>query len=76
MDHAIMIVTITVMVICGAIICVVWWKWADKLYPGTDKKTGQKIELFKAREGPKGPPPRVIKAFDRPAPHDGQGPAA
>jgi len=44
---------------------VVWWKWADKIYPGADKKTGQKIELWVADAGPGAPELEGNSIFER-----------
>lgn len=35
--------------IAGAVVCVGWWKLADKWFPGTSRKTGQEIRLTKKR---------------------------
>lgn len=44
------IVLFVVVLIGGTIVCVGWWKLADKWFPGTSRKTGQEIRLTKKRE--------------------------
>ena len=39
----IIIIAIVVMLVIGITAALIWWHMADVLYPGTDKKTGQRI---------------------------------
>jgi hypothetical protein len=40
---AVAVTVIAIVLIGGAIVAVVWWRMADKLFPGTAAKTGQDI---------------------------------
>ena len=67
------IVVILIVVVGGAIVAIGWWQLADKLFPGTARKTGQGL--------PRPRPDRkagavVISGFDASKPEQGDGPAA
>ena len=50
MQIGLLIALFVVVLIGGAIVCIGWWKLADKWFPGTTRKTGQEIRLTKKRE--------------------------
>jgi len=58
-----------IVLVVGTIICVGWWKLADRFFPGVSRKTGQNVRILKEEEEK---PDRhagatVIKGFDRPS---------
>jgi hypothetical protein len=66
-NHSVVYIVIGVMLVVGVVFAVVWWQLADVLFPGTTKKTGQRI-LPMRDDQPKGPPPgaKVIRFDDGP----------
>jgi hypothetical protein len=61
-NRTVILVVIGVMLVVGVVFALIWWQMADVLFPGTAKKTGQRI-LGGGDDRPKGPPPgaKVIK---------------
>lgn len=68
MGHNVIFVVIGVMLVIGVVFAVIWWQLADLLFPGTTKKTGQRI-LPLGDDAPKAPPPgaKVIRFDDAPS---------
>jgi hypothetical protein len=68
-DGTIVFIVIGVMLVVGTIAAVIWWHMADVLFPGTARKTGQRI-LGGRDKGPPAVPPgaTVVKGFDEPPP--------
>lgn len=67
MGHNVIFLVIGVMLVVGVVFAVIWWQLADVLFPGTAKKTGQKILPLGDDEAPKGPPPgATVIRFDQP----------
>ena len=66
MDRTVILVVIGVMLVVGVVFALIWWQMADVLFPGTTKKTGQRI-LGGGDDQPKGPPPgaKVIRFDER-----------
>ncbi len=50
MNLGLVIFIFLIVLVAGALICIGWWKLADKWFPGTSRKTGQEIRLTKKRE--------------------------
>lgn len=64
MSHTwIIIIAIVVMLAVGVVAALIWWHMADVLYPGTDKKTGQRI-FRKRGAAPANPNATVVKGFE------------
>lgn len=51
-----------VVVVGGTIVALVWWKLADRVFPGADAATGQRIGLRKRKKDESDR--IVIKGFD------------
>lgn len=64
MDRTIVFIVIGVMLVVGVVFALIWWHLADVLFPGTARKTGQRI--LGHEDDRKGPPPgaKVIKFDD------------
>jgi len=60
----IIIIAIVIMLAVGVIAALIWWHMADVLYPGTDKKTGQRI--FGKGGSAANPGATVVKGFEEP----------
>lgn len=61
----IIVIAIVVMLVVGVVAALIWWHMADVLYPGTDKKTGQRI--FRQRKAAAANPnATVVKGFEEP----------
>jgi hypothetical protein len=69
MGHNVIFVVIAIMLVVGVIFAVIWWHLADVLFPGTAKKTGQKILPLGEDGSAKGPPPgaKVIRFDETPS---------
>ena len=65
----IILIAIVVMLTIAVVAALIWWHMADVLYPGTDKKTGQRI-FGKGGMGGGGasanPNATVVKGFEEP----------
>jgi flagellar basal body-associated protein FliL len=61
----IIIIAIVVMLTIAVVAALIWWHMADVLYPGTDKKTGQRI-LGKSGGARANPNATVVKGFEEP----------
>lgn len=61
----IIVIGIVVFFAIAVIAALIWWHLADVMYPGADKKTGQRI-FGKAPKGPANPGATVVKGFDQP----------
>jgi hypothetical protein len=66
MSHAVVFIVIGVMLVVGVIFAVIWWQMADVLFPGTARKTGQRILGGTPKAGPP-PGAKVIRFDDAPA---------
>ncbi|MBX3376119.1 MAG: hypothetical protein KF678_03850 [Phycisphaeraceae bacterium] len=63
----IILIAIVVMLTIGVLAALIWWHMADVLYPGTDKKTGQRI--FRKKSGRTVDPNAVVvKGFEESRP--------
>lgn len=60
----IILIAVVVMLVIGITAALIWWQMADVLYPGTDKKTGQRI--FGKGGGTAHPNATVVKGFEEP----------
>lgn len=72
-QSTIILVVIGIMLFVAVTSALIWWHLADIMYPGTDKKTGQRI--FKKRGREVNSSATVVTGFDTPAaaeppPHD------
>ena len=70
MSWTVLVVVSIVMVVGGTIVALVWWKMADRIFPGADHATGQRIELRKRKKDQ--PDPIVIKGFGQSGGSDGE----
>lgn len=60
-------IVVGVMLVAGVFFALIWWQMADVLFPGTAKKTGQRI-LGKDADTRPGPPPgATVVKFDSPS---------
>lgn len=68
MDRTALFIVIAVMLVGGTVAAVAWWQLADYFFPGTARKTGQRI-LGRDDPKPAGPPPSatIVRGFDEPA---------
>lgn len=66
MDGTIVIVVIAIMLVVGVVFALAWWQMADVLFPGTARKTGQRILGGRQSRQP-APNATVIRGFDAPA---------
>lgn len=64
-NSTIILVVIGIMLVVAVTAALIWWHLADIMYPGTDKKTGQRI--FKKRGREVNPSATVVTGFDTPA---------
>ncbi len=62
----IIVIAIGVMLTIGVVAALIWWHMADVLYPGTDKKTGQRIFGKGGESGTAHPGATVVKGFEEP----------
>ena len=70
MGTNVVFLVIAIMLVVGVVFALAWWQMADVLFPGTARKTGQRI--FGGRKD-QSPPPgaTVIKGFDSQEPPSG-----
>jgi flagellar basal body-associated protein FliL len=61
----IIVIAIVVFLAIAVIAALIWWHMADVLYPGTDKKTGQRI-FGKGERGAANPGATVVRGFEEP----------
>ena len=67
--HSNIIIGMVVLVlVMGTVFALVWWRLADVIYPGTDRKTGQRIGRGKRRRSAAAPGAKVVTGFDEPRP--------
>ena len=66
MQAGVIIIVAVVVLIVGTVIAVVWWRLADRLFPGASDRTGQHIRLSKGSQPPRHAGAEVIKDFDDP----------
>ena len=60
----IIVIAIVFFLTVAVVAALIWWHMADVLYPGTDKKTGQRI--FRKRGGTEHTGATVVKGFEEP----------
>jgi hypothetical protein len=63
MDRTVIVIVVIVMLVVGVVFALAWWQMADVLFPGTARKTGQKI-LGGGKPKPPPPPATVVKGFE------------
>jgi hypothetical protein len=61
---AILYTVMGIALVGGTVVVLLWWSLADKFFPGADKSTGQRIQLF--RRPPPGEPAQVVKMDEPP----------
>ncbi len=66
-NSTIILVVVGIMLFVAVTAALIWWHLADIMYPGTDKKTGQRI--FKKRGREINPSATVVTGFDSPTPN-------
>jgi hypothetical protein len=62
----IIVIAVVVMLAIGITAALIWWHMADVLYPGTDKKTGQRIFGKGGVRSRANPNATVVKGFEEP----------
>ena len=72
-NSTIILIVIGIMLFVAVTSALIWWHLADIMYPGTDRKTGQRI--FKKRSRQVNSSATVVTGFDAPPaadslPHD------
>lgn len=60
---SIIVLVIAVMLVVGVVFALVWWQMADVLFPGTARKTGQRI-LGRGKGKAPSPEATVVRGFD------------
>ena len=63
MGRSVIFIVIGVMLVVGVVFALIWWQMADVLFPGTARKTGQRI-LGKDKRGAPPPQAKVIRSQD------------
>lgn len=69
MRLGVLLIVASIMLVVGTVVALVWWKLADRIFPGASRSSGQQIKL--GRDGkatPQGPPPTVIRGYGDPPP--------
>ncbi len=65
MDLGLVIAVAIGFFLLAGVATILWWRLADRFFPGTTRKTGQEIRLLHKRAAAPGPAPTVVKAFEK-----------
>jgi hypothetical protein len=67
-----LLVVTGIVLVLGTVAALVWWTAADYFFPGTSRKTGQRILPGKSRRAAPGEP-TVVRFDEPPPPHPPAG---